>query len=146
GFLGSLALGDIARDAGEVDAVVSRELSERDLERYLVSVLVQAWKRDAVPRDAALARLSVSIEADMVAPAQMRRHQHRQLGADHLFAGVAEDPLRRLVDQHDAAVLVDRDDRVGCGFGERAEPILALPQRPDSLVAGAREHARRRRG
>ncbi len=49
------------------------------------------------------------------------RHQHPAVPADHLVAGVAEQPLGRRIEHLDRPVLIDRHDAVGAVVHHRAE-------------------------
>src|SRR5262249_51630480 len=57
------------------------------------------------------------------------RHQHRDIAANHLGSCVTKQPLRRRVHAFYDPVLIDGDDRVGCGAQDRLNATLALAQR-----------------
>ena len=92
---GGDALGDVA-DAGERDdALVGAQDAAGDVDRDERAVAVAGGRAGQPSAVGALG--------------QQPPHRHVQ----QVVAGVAEQPLRLAVDQHDPAALVDADERVG---------------------------------
>jgi hypothetical protein len=74
-FLASLALRDVARDAGKIAPAVFDKFAERNFERDLVPVAVQAGKFDAAPINVRRARRDVSLQPRAMHVAQVVGHQ-----------------------------------------------------------------------
>jgi hypothetical protein len=135
--LGLLALGDVADDGGERQAVGPAQRRYRKL----------AWKEGAVflaPRDLdGLAQRQVVVggggERRGVPGLVRLRNQHHQRLAQHFVLGIAEHVLGAAIPERDVAVLVGGDDRVARRLRDRGEPLVGRLQ-PVGLVPQARGH------
>jgi hypothetical protein len=70
------------------------------------------------------------------------RHQHFDLGPDHLRARVAEQTLGLGVDDHDLACPIDDDDGVGCRLQQATELLFCLLSVADVADRAHHESAR----
>ena len=109
-ILGALAVRDVADRAGDEHTALRLQGAEADLDGELGPVLALAVQLH--PR-AHAAHPRVGEEVVPV-PGVLRAeaYEHLDFAAEHLVALVAEDLLRLLVDQLDAAVSVHNDHRV----------------------------------
>lgn len=76
-----------------------------------------------------LASFHVACDSGLVEMTQILRHQHGEWLADHLFAGVAEDPFRGGIDYEYRAVGIDRNDRIRGGFGHSTIMLFTFAKR-----------------
>src|SRR5439155_18068237 len=98
-----------------------------DLDRKLGAVLAAAIELQAHPHraHARLAEEAVAMARMLVSVAL--RHQELDPLLEQLAARIAEQPLGLRIDQHDASVASDDDDRIGSRFQEPPELLLRLP-------------------
>src|SRR5215468_8916096 len=71
----------------------------------------------------------VTCKSCLMKMAQVVGHQHRKFGADHVCLCVAKNFFCRIVDQHNATLFIDGDDRVGRRSGKRVKSVFTLAQR-----------------
>ena len=117
---------EVADEAGEDGGPAELHLADRELHREDRAVLALRLHLAADADDALLAGPPVSREIAVMVLAMGRGHEHLDVAPDHLAGGVAEQLFRRGAEGLDDAALVDRDDRVGRGFEDGAQPRLAL--------------------
>ena len=113
-----IALSHVASDASKKMLAVNDELSEGDLQRNDSSVFVEAGQFNAFPRDVPLPGFDISAQAMLVDVPQIFGHEHGHRLADHIANGMAKNAFDCGVYEDNLAVFVDRDDRIGCGFGD----------------------------
>jgi hypothetical protein len=111
-LLGTLALGDVADDAGEDARAADQGFAHRHVHGKDRALLALALDFPADADDAPLSRRHVALEVAIVGATIGLRHQHIDLVAHHLVDAIAEDALGGLVGGEDRSLLVDGDDAV----------------------------------
>ena len=131
-------LGDVVEKPGEEPPLIELDFADRQTRRERGAVLAPADHDATDADDAPLAGLAVARQVGVVGFPMGRGHQHLDVLAHQLGAGIAEEAFRRRVDRIDDAALVDDDDGVWGGPGDRAQAFLAFPRCGDSGGAAPR--------
>ena len=108
------------------DAYVARgpavaDFADRQEYRELAAVGTRRHHVAADADDAPLARALVAAHVVVVPLAIAARHQHRDVAADDVGRGVAEQDFSAGVERFDASVRIDDDDRIDRGVEQRLQ-------------------------
>ena len=101
-------------------------LANSEFHREIGAILALRLHLPANADDALLAGAQVSGQVTVMFLLMRRGHEHLDVAPDHLTGSVAEQLFCGFAEILDNAALVDRDDRVGGGLKNGAEPCLSL--------------------
>src|ERR1700693_6229739 len=113
-------------EAGEYMSPAELHLANSEFHWEDGTILALRLHLPANADDALLAGLDVSGQVAVMVPLMRRGHEHSDVAPDHLTGSVAEQLFCGFAEVLDDAALVDRDDRVGGGLKNGAEPGLSL--------------------
>jgi hypothetical protein len=102
--LGLLALGDVVNEACKNALSVEAGFPNRKFDRKGVSIASPSRRHPADPDDLACSGPPVIGQIPIVAFAIGRRHQHRDIFAQHFIFGVAEQPFSRNAEIYDTTI------------------------------------------
>ena len=129
-FLGIPSHGDVANESDEPRRVGALHSPDRQLRGELAAVPALGQQLATDADDARLAGFDVMTEVVVVLRAVRLRQQDVDLEADHLLFVVTEHALAGVIEQFDAAFVIEQDDGVDRGVQDRLEfslqPMCAL--------------------
>jgi hypothetical protein len=119
-MFGEFALGHVADDGGDVDAVLSLHRAEADFHGKFAAVFALGKEVEGEAHGARHSSICKGFAAAVVGGAVGGRDQQIDILAHEFFAGVAEHLLCGVIGDDDDAVGVDLEDGVGGVFDELA--------------------------
>jgi len=134
--LGGLAIGDVADDPNKDRLIAVAGLADGKIHREHRPVLAPPHDLAADPYDPFLAGAQIVCEIGVMLARIGLGHQHFDIASDQLLRGIAEKPLRRMVNRADRAVPIDDHDPVDRGVDNRA--IEGVGEAVAVLAVGAR--------
>ena len=120
-----LTFREVADEAGKITLVAGLHFADGELHGKRRSILALADDHSADADDPPLSGLQITIQIAVVVFTIWRGHHDLDVLADHLFGGVAEQPLSGRAERlHDAA-FVDHDHGVRHGIEDRLDVRFA---------------------
>ena len=117
---------EVADETGEDGRPAELHLPDREFHGEDRAILALRFHLTPDADDPLLARPPISREIAIMVLAMGRGHEHLDIAPDHLAGGIAEQLFRRRAEGLDDSTLIDRDDRVGRGFQDGAQPRFPL--------------------
>ena len=124
-----LAIRDVAQDRREGGPVARLPGGQRQVDWKLGAVLPPSRQLHRLPHHPSFPRGKIALQPGRMRGAEALGHQHRDRLPHDLRARIAKHPLRSGIDVHDVPVHIGGDDPVVGGDRQRAEALLARPQR-----------------